>query len=129
VIHLQITRAQGNGFRDALGDDPGLDSRQPRQRNCGTVVRVEALGLDQAGAVQSEASLSLWTRALADFSSTLCGIPDCEPPGAGKIQILPSVSTPSTSKRMSLILRARALADDLAIAAILAGSSPSGQVA
>ena len=39
----------------------------------------------------------------------------------GKIQVLPSVRTPSTSKRMSLILRARAVADNLGIAAILAG--------
>src|ERR1019366_10376785 len=42
------------------------------------------------------------------------------PAGEGKIQILPSVRTPSTSKRMSLILRARAVADGLGIAAILA---------
>src|ERR1700722_17080 len=45
----------------------------------------------------------------------------CEPPGAGNIQILPSVKTPSTSKIMSLILRARAMADGSGIAAILAG--------
>src|SRR6266849_879156 len=49
-------------------------------------------------------------------------MPDCDPPGAGKIQILPSVRTPSTSKRMSLILRARAVADGLGIAEILAFS-------
>jgi hypothetical protein len=35
---------------------------------------------------------------------------------------LPSVRTPSTSKIMSLILRARAVAEDLGIAAILAFS-------
>jgi hypothetical protein len=40
--------------------------------------------------------------------------------GAGKIQIFPSVRTPSTSKMMSLILRARAVADGLGIARILA---------
>src|SRR5882724_1026460 len=38
-------------------------------------------------------------------SSTLC----CAPAGAGKIHILPSVRTPSTSKRMSLIFLARGL--------------------
>src|SRR5580765_3069933 len=44
-------------------------------------------------------------RCWFDCSRTLC----CAPEGAGKIQILPSVRTPSTSKRMSLILLARGL--------------------
>src|SRR5664279_6417128 len=60
-----------------------------------------------------------WPPCCADFSRTLCRAPE----GAGKIQILPSVRTPSTSKMMSLILRARAVADDLGIAEILAGRS------
>src|ERR1019366_9818836 len=51
------------------------------------------------------------------------------PAGEGKIQILPSVRTPSTSKRMSLILRARAVADGLGIAAILAGRTRVGTAA
>src|ERR1019366_8044178 len=58
VVHLQIARPQSNGFGDALSDDPGLDSRQPSQRNGGAVVGVEALGFDQAGAMESEAPLT-----------------------------------------------------------------------
>src|SRR6202162_2555928 len=73
--------------------------------------------------------VSLRETLAADFSRRLCGAPDCSPPeGAGNIQILPSVRTPSTSKRMSLILRARALADDLGIAEILAGRGKLGFV-
>ena len=60
VINLQIARTQGNGFGDALGDDPGLDSRQASQRNGGTVVGVEALGFNQARAREPDAALSLW---------------------------------------------------------------------
>src|ERR1700686_1987821 len=52
----------------------------------------------------------------ADFSSTLGWVPASDPAGDGNIQILPSVRTPSTSKIMSLILRARAVGDDLGIA-------------
>src|SRR5208282_4294943 len=84
----------------------------------------------------------------ADFSRMLCWAlegeppdcesPDCQPSGAGKIQILPSVRTPSTSKRISLILRARAAAEGLGIPAdssIRAGrcgeavSEPAGHLA
>src|ERR1035437_1644260 len=69
VVHLQIARPQGNGFGDALGDNPGLDSRQPSQRNGGAVVGVEALGFDQTGTVESEAPLTARLRGL--FENTL----------------------------------------------------------
>src|SRR5208282_1952401 len=69
VIHLQIARTEGHRFRDALGDDPGLDSRQASQRNGGAVVGVEALGFDQAGAVETEAALSAMRSGL--FENTL----------------------------------------------------------
>src|ERR1035438_6996117 len=68
----------------------------------------------------------------ADLSGVLCAGLGPEPTGAGNIQILPSVSTPSTSKIMSLILRARAAAEGFGIVAILAfrlsGRCPSSQL-
>ena len=93
MVHLQIARPQGDGFGDALGDDPSLDSRQVGERNGGAVVGVEALSLDQAGAVESEASLTARLRRLFQIlgSAQIAGFP-----GVGKIQILPSVRTPST---------------------------------
>jgi len=48
--------------------------------------------------------LSVDAPAAAPRSNELCGTPA----GAGKIQIFPSVITPSTSKRNSLIFFARA---------------------
>src|SRR5579883_2467532 len=59
------------------------------------------------------ASIMLWlispkppsSSCWAAWACVVC----CAPAGAGKIQILPSVSTPSTSNRMSLIFFARAL--------------------
>src|SRR5277367_947533 len=67
-----------------------------------------------------------WLGCCTDLSMTLCRAPGSEPPGAGNIQILPSVKTQSTSKIMSFILRARAVADGLGIDAILAAHK--GQV-
>src|ERR1700677_1176593 len=55
----------------------------------------------------------------AERSSALGGEP-CEAPGAGKIHIVPSVRTPSTSKMISLILRARAAGEGLGMSEILA---------
>ncbi len=118
VLHLQIPRPQGHGFGDALGDDSGFDSRHAGQHNGSAVMGVEALGLDQTGAVEPAAASSLRFRDIAcrRFESALGGECPLSLPGAGKIQILPSVRTPSTSKRMSLILRARAVAEGLGIA-------------
>src|SRR5580698_44969 len=48
-----------------------------------------------------------WPPCCADCCSTLC----CIPAGAGKMKSLPSVRTPSTSKRRSLIFFARVFAD------------------
>src|SRR5579885_315352 len=59
------------------------------------------------------ASIMLWLISPKPPSSSCWAAWDCvvccAPAGAGKIQILPSVSTPSTSNRMSLIFFARAL--------------------
>src|SRR5208282_1226320 len=56
---------------DAFGDDPGLDARQAGQHNGGAVVGVEALGFDQAGALEPGAGLSPMLRDHAWLSSRL----------------------------------------------------------
>jgi hypothetical protein len=64
-------------------------------------VGVKALGLDESLAVQTEAAVwAMFGRLLQD-SLLRSG-------GAGNMKSFPSLRTPSTSKRRSLILRARA---------------------
>jgi len=64
VFELQIAGAKRNRFRDPLGDETGLDSSQPCQRNGGPVVGVKAFGLDQRLAVKAESS----------FATVVCGL-------------------------------------------------------
>ncbi len=97
VFELEIASAEGNRLRDAFRDQAGLDAGETSERDRSPIMRMEAFGFDQA-------------LYLA---------------GAGKMKSLPSVRTPSTSKRRSLILRARAWADSLAIAGILAAFTDS----
>jgi hypothetical protein len=58
MLQFQIAGAKSDGFRDALGDQPCLDATQASQRYRRAVVSVEALGFDNALAVQSESALA-----------------------------------------------------------------------
>ncbi len=102
VFEFQIAGAERDGFRAALGDESRLDSAETGERNRGAVMGVEAFEFNLA--------LSL---CAADSWAATAGV-------SGKKKSLPSVSTPSTSKRRSLILRARAWAESLGIGGILA---------
>ena len=57
MLDLQIASAQGDGLRDSLGDDAGFQAAEPGQRKSCTIVRVEAFGLDDFVAGDSETSL------------------------------------------------------------------------
>ena len=58
MLEFEVTRAQSNRFRDALGNEPHLNSGQPRQRDSSTVVSVEAFRFHIGLADQAEASLA-----------------------------------------------------------------------
>ena len=114
VFEFQVAGAEGDGFGDAFGDESGLDAGEAGEGDRGAIVGVEAFGFDQGLALEAESALSgalggLLLRALIE--RTVCWMPA----GAGKMKSLPSVRTPSTSKRRSLILRARAAGESLGI--------------
>jgi hypothetical protein len=102
VFEFQIPGAQGHRLGKAFRDEAGLDPSQPRQRKRCAVVRVKSLGLNHALAQQTETTLVLVLAGM--FLGRLL-----RARSAGKIQILPSVRTPSTSNRINLIFWARAL--------------------
>jgi hypothetical protein len=47
IFEFQIAGAKGDSFRDALGDESGLDAAETRERDRGAVVGVKAFGFDQ----------------------------------------------------------------------------------
>ena len=58
VFEFQVAGANRNRFRTALGDNPSLDAAEASQRNCGAIVSVKTLGLNDALAVQAKAALA-----------------------------------------------------------------------
>jgi hypothetical protein len=56
VVELEIARADRYGFRSPLGNQPGLDSGNTRQRNGDSIVGVKAFDLDGALAGEIEST-------------------------------------------------------------------------
>ena len=100
-LELEVTGASGHGFADAFGDDAALEAAETSQRDGGAVVGTVAFGFDHGFGVERR------SRSCPCHRSR----PKLRPPQApGTSQMVPSVRTPSTSKRMILILRARSCA-------------------
>jgi hypothetical protein len=58
VVDFQIAGAEGDSLRQALGDHTRLQPCKPRQRDGCSVMRVKALGFDQAGALETESAFT-----------------------------------------------------------------------
>ena len=58
IFKLQVAGAEGDGLRDALGDQPCLDAAQARERDGGAVVGVESFGSDLGLAVDPNPALA-----------------------------------------------------------------------
>jgi len=82
VLEFQIASSQGDGLRDALGNQAGLYSRQPRQRDCCAVMGVEAFGLDSGLTVNAKAAFAVVLLGLAACGKLRSGGSREEPNGA-----------------------------------------------
>jgi hypothetical protein len=58
IFEFQIPGAQRHGFGDALGDEPGLDAGQTRERDGSAVVGMKSLGFNQGLTVEPKPSLA-----------------------------------------------------------------------
>ena len=67
VFELEVASAQGDGLGDALGDETGPDAGETGERDRGAVVGMEAFGLDEGLALESESSLATVLRGLIFF--------------------------------------------------------------
>jgi hypothetical protein len=102
VLYLEVAAAEADGLRDALGDYAEFQPTKSGERDAGTVVGVETLGFDDL--VRGDAVATGVSLGFGGAADLLLGSG-----GRGKRKMVPSVMTPSTSRRMSLIFFARAL--------------------
>ena len=102
MVQFEVTRAQSDCLGDTLGDDACFQAAQPGERNAGAIVRIESLGFYDGFAVNGIATVvSPRGDMIGSAASAFAG-------GRNR-KMVPSVITPSTSNRMSLIFSARSL--------------------